>query len=82
MEFTYRTPYAVVPQTGTARTGDRAIHWVDLHTGPITWQIRDQIGLRSAVALLKHVHTTAVAVFLDGPAHAEDPTIDHYHRPA
>ena len=50
MEFTYRPTYVVVPQSGTARSGDRTIHWVDLHTGPITWQIRDQVGLRSATA--------------------------------
>lgn len=79
MEFTYRTGYAVVPQSGT--TGERAIHWVDLHTGAITWQIRDHAGLRSATALFKHVHKTAVAVFLDGPAHTEDPTVDHYRGP-
>ena len=48
MEFTYRPTYVAVPQSGPARTGDRIIHWVDLHTGPITWQIRDQAGLRSA----------------------------------
>ena len=81
MEFTDRPTYVVVPQCGPARSGDRTIYWVDLHTGPITWQIRDQVGLRSAVALLKHVHTTAVAVFLDGPEHAEDPTADHYPGP-
>jgi hypothetical protein len=81
MEFTYRPTYVVVPQSGTARSGDRMIHWVDLHTGPITWQIRDQAGLRSAIELLRHVHSTAVAVFLDGRAHAEDPTIDHYPGP-
>jgi hypothetical protein len=27
MEFTYRTTYVVVPQSGEARSGDRAIHW-------------------------------------------------------
>jgi hypothetical protein len=81
MEFLGRPVYVVVPQSATARSGDREIHWVDLHTGPITWQIRDQIGLRTATALLKHVHKTAVAVFLDGPAHAEDPTDDHYPGP-
>jgi hypothetical protein len=81
MEFTYRPTYVAVPQSGTARSGDRTIHWVDLHTGPITWQIQDQVGLRSATALLKHVHKTAVAVFLDGPAHAEDPSIEHSPAP-
>jgi hypothetical protein len=36
MEFTYRTAYVVIPQSGEARSGDRTIHWLDLHTGPIT----------------------------------------------
>ena len=60
MEFTYRPTYVVVPQSGTSRSGDRTIHWVDLHTGAITWQIRDLAGLRSATALFSHVHKTAV----------------------
>ena len=28
-------------QHGPAASGDRVIHSVDLHTGPITWQIRE-----------------------------------------
>jgi hypothetical protein len=78
MEFTYRPTYVVVPQSATARSGDRTIHWVDLHTGPITWQIRDQVGLRSAIALLTHVHRTAIAVCLDGERYSDDPTGDDY----
>lgn len=78
MEWTYRPTYAVVPQSGRARTADRVVHWVDLHTGPITWQIRDQAGLRSATEVLRHVHRTAVGVFLDGADHAQDPADDAY----
>lgn len=81
MEFTYRPTYVVVPQSGMARSGDRRIHWVDLHTGPITWQIRDQAGLRSATEVLQQVHATAAAVFLDGPENAEDPTAGYYPGP-
>jgi hypothetical protein len=81
MEFTYRTTYVAIPQSGLARSGDRTIHWVDLHTGGITWQIRDQAGLRSATELLRQVYITAVAVFPDGPAHALDPTVEHYPAP-
>jgi hypothetical protein len=54
------------------------VHWVDLHTGPITWQIRDQAGLRSATDVLRHVHRTAVGVFLDGDQHTQDPADDTY----
>ena len=42
------------------------IHWVDLYCGPITFQIRDRLGLKSTVTLLSRTHQTAVAVFLDG----------------
>jgi hypothetical protein len=34
---------------------------VNLHTGPITWQIRDHVGLRSAMELLTSAHKTAIA---------------------
>ena len=81
MEFTYRPTYVVVPQSGQARSGDRAIHWVDLHTGAITWQIRDQAGLHSATELLRQVYITAVAVFPDGPAHALTPAAEHLPAP-
>lgn len=39
-------------ENGPAASGDRVIHWVDLHTGPITWQIRDQAGLHSVTEIL------------------------------
>jgi len=45
MEWTRRPAYAVVPQSGCAKTNDRVVHWVDLHMGPITSQIRDLAGL-------------------------------------
>ena len=77
MEWTRRPAYAVVAPSGPAKTNDRIIHWVDLHMGPITWQIRDLAGLRSATELLHRAHTTAVAIFLDGPQCADDPTNEH-----
>lgn len=83
MEFTRRPPYAVVPQCGPAKTSDRTIHWIDLHMGPITWQIRDTVGLCSATAVLHRAYKTAVAVFLDGPDYAgHDPTVDEHQVPA
>jgi hypothetical protein len=60
MEFTGRPTYAAVQQSGPARAGYRVIHWVDLHMGPITWQIRDQAGLRSAIDLLHRGYKFAV----------------------
>jgi hypothetical protein len=35
-----------------ASGGGKTVHWADLCCGPITFQIRDQLGLRSALALL------------------------------
>jgi hypothetical protein len=50
-----------VPQTAR-KWGGKTVHWADLYCGPITFQIRDQLGLRSALALLTRIHKTAVAV--------------------
>jgi hypothetical protein len=77
MEWTRRPTYAVVAHSGPAKSADRVIHWVDVHMGPITWQIRDLAGLRSTTELLHRAYLTAVAIFPDGPAHADDPTADH-----
>jgi hypothetical protein len=82
IEWTRRPTYCVVPQTGPSKTGTAVNHWVDLYCGPITFQIRDQLGLKSTLALLERTHLTAVAVFLDGPAHADDPTADDYPGPS
>ena len=81
IEWTRRPSYCAVPQSGPSKTGNQTVHWVDLYCGPITFQIRDQLGLKSTLALLTRMHQTAVAVFLDGPDHAADPTRDDYARP-
>jgi hypothetical protein len=81
IEWTRRPTYCVVPQSGPNKLNTANIHWVDLYCGPITFRIRDQIGLKSTVALLSRTHKTAVAVFLDGSEHTGDPTSDDY-RPA
>ena len=82
IEWTRRPTYCVVPQSGPNKTGTAVTHWVDVYCGPITFQIRDQLGLTSTLALLSRTHKTAVAVFLDGPAHAADPTADDYPGPS
>lgn len=74
IEWTRRPQYAVVTQTAPNKLNNAAVHWLDLYTGPITWQIRDQAGLTSTIGLLAEVHRTAVAVFLDADHHAADPT--------
>ena len=73
MEFTRRPTYAVVQQSGPARSGDSVIHWVDLHTGSVTWQIRDHAGLTSVTEILHRAYTSAIAVFPDGAQHHDDP---------
>jgi hypothetical protein len=82
IEWTRRPTYCVVPQSGPNKTGTAITHWVDVYCGPITFQIRDQRGLTSTLALLSRTHKTAVAVFLDGPQHAADPTAEDYPGPS
>ncbi|MCV7034828.1 hypothetical protein H7H69_11550 [Mycobacterium heckeshornense] len=79
IEWTRRPEYAVVAQTGLNKLKSAAVHWIDLHTGPITWQIRDQLGLLSTLELLTRVHRTAAAIFLDGDQYSADPTSHDYH---
>ena len=79
IEWTRRPAYCVVPQSGPAKSDGTVVHWVDLYCGPLTFQIRDQAGLKSTLELLTRAHQTAIAVFLDGPDHAADPTSDEYH---
>jgi hypothetical protein len=52
-----------------------------LYCGPITFQLRDHLGLTSALTLMTRTHKTAAAVFLDGPAHADDPNALDYRGP-
>jgi hypothetical protein len=78
IDWTRRPGYVAAAQSAPSKYGRKTVHWVDLHTGPITWQIRDQIGLRSTVELLTRVHKTAIAVCLDGEHYSADPTSDDY----
>jgi hypothetical protein len=38
-----------VPQTAPSKWGGKTVHWADPYCDPITFQIRDQLGLRSAL---------------------------------
>lgn len=78
IDWTRRPAYAVTAQSALSKRGANTVYWVDLHTGPITWQIRDHVGLRSTLQLLTHVHKTAIAVCLDGEQYSADPTGDDY----
>jgi hypothetical protein len=81
IEWTRRPTYCVVPQSAPNKLNTAVINWVDLYCGPITFQLRDQLGLKSTLALLSRTNKTAVAVFLDGPQHTDDPTRDDYRWP-
>lgn len=52
----------------------RTMRWVEVHMGPVTWRIIDRVGYMTMIEELRTVHRTAIAVFLDGPEHASDPT--------
>lgn len=74
IDWTRRPAYAVVPRQELSRDRSRQVRWLDLHMGPVTFQVLDQAGCLGAVALLRTAHHAAIQVFLDGPDHAEDPT--------
>lgn len=81
IDWTRRPAYCVVPRSEVNKTSTATIHWLDLYCGPITFQIRDQRGLKSTLALLTHAHRTAAAIFLDGAEFGADPTSDDYREP-
>ena len=79
VEWTRRPVYAVVAQSAVNKLKTGRVHWIDLYTGPITWQIRDQAALLSMIELLTRVHKTATAVFADGEQYDADPASPGYH---
>lgn len=81
LAWTWPTDYAVVHRNAYSKTWKRTLHWVDLHMGPVTWQILDHVGYHAALELLRQAHRTAVAVCLDGGKWRADPTNPDYKRP-
>ena len=79
IEWTRRPVYAVATQSRINRLKTAQIHWVELYTGPLTWQIRDRAGLLSLIEVLTRVHQTAVTVFVDGEQYKGDPNDPDYH---
>jgi hypothetical protein len=74
VEWTRPPAYAVMAQSALNKLKTARIHWVDLYTGPITWQLRDRAGLLSMIELLTRLHRTAIAVFADGEQYKGSPT--------
>lgn len=78
VEWTRGPAYAVTAQSALNKLKTARIHWVELYTGPLTWQIRDKAGLLSMIELLTRVHKTAIAVFADGDQYKADPADPNY----
>ena len=77
IEWIRRPMYSATAQHATTRAPHaKTVHWVDVHTEAVTWQIRDITGLRSLIEALRQIHRTAAAVFLDGHEHRKDPSAD------
>lgn len=65
--------WSVVSQERLDAQQHRTVHWVDVHMGPVLWRVVDWAGYEAALALLRNVHRTAVAVFADGGKFRTDP---------
>ncbi|KUH91780.1 hypothetical protein [Mycobacterium sp. IS-1556] len=81
IDWMRRPAYAVVPRQELSRDRSRQLRWLDLHMGPITFQVLDQAGAISTVDLLTTAHRTGVQIFLDGPDFAADPRDQDYTPP-
>ena len=75
VEWTRPPAYAVVAQSALNKFKTAQVHWVDVYTGPLTWQLRDRAGILAMIDLLHRVHQIAIAVFADGEQFKADP--DH-----
>jgi hypothetical protein len=65
IDWTRRPAYAVVPRQELSRDHSRQLRWLDLHMGPVTFQVLDQAGCLGAVALLRTAHQTAIQAWTD-----------------
>jgi hypothetical protein len=82
IDWMRRPAYAVVPRQELSRDRSRQLRWLDLHMGPVTFQILDQTGCLGAVTLLRTAHRTGTKVFLDGPRFKQDPSRSDYTPPS
>jgi hypothetical protein len=81
LDWTRRVSYAIVAREELSRDKLRLLRWLDIFMGPVTCQILDQTGYRSALEILRRAHATATHVFLDGSKFRADPTRDDYRPP-
>lgn len=66
--------WSVVPQSSYDERRRRAVHYVDVHMGPVQWRVVDWAGYEAALALLRNAHRTAVTVCRDGGKFRVDPS--------
>ena len=78
VEWTRAPAYAVVAQSALNKLKTAKLHWVELYTGPITWQLRDRAAVLSMIDVFRQVHRVAIAVFADGEDYKADPTDADY----
>ena len=76
IDWTRSPNYAVSAQSALNKSRGRTVHWVDVYTAAITWQVRDRQALSSLLAGFARLHTVAIATFLDGEQHSADPDQD------
>ena len=65
IEWNRRPAYAVVALSALNRLKTAKIHWIDLYTGPITWQIREA-GIPGSIAnceMIRHSVTLTPKFF-------------------
>lgn len=84
IDWTTRPQHATEPRHKTVDgpRGRRVVRWVEIYMGPVTFQILDRTAYHSTTNLLADVHRIAVAVCLDAPHYAADPTGDDYRPTA
>jgi hypothetical protein len=81
IDWTARTSYAVMPRTALSPDRRRTLRWTEVYLAPLTLQILDRAAFHSTLEVLQLAHNVAVAVCLDGPLFAADPTADDYRSP-
>ncbi|WP_084043341.1 hypothetical protein [Mycobacterium avium] len=77
IDWTRAPNYAVVAQSGVNKLRSTTLRWIDVYTAAITWQIRDRVALNTMLDAVAALHTVAIATFLDGDEHSDDPEHPH-----
>src|SRR5689334_7960592 len=67
IDWTRRPAYALLPRQELARDRSRQLRWLDLHMGPVIFQVLDQAGCLGAVALLRTAYRASIRVCVSCP---------------